>query len=169
MIRPGSPADLPDVLEVVALRAEHFVPAAHPIIADDYRQFSSFVWEEEGKVKGFIVYLMNALEVELLWLAVRRDVRGRGVGAKLMKQAINAGVPRRIAILKTGSPTSKIPGTSFDGTKYARTINFFKRLGFKEACVVNGYWGPTNDCVIMYCLMDAQPGGNHEPLENGLT
>lgn len=153
MIRRGTQHDLRHVLQVVASRPSHFAPASYPLIEADFRKLPSYVWENNGTLAGFIVWMKSASELELLWLAVDPEAAGTGIGGKLVDAAMSEVTTQHVILLKTASPDSEIPGTRFSGAAYKGTIEFFVHRGFQEACRLESYWGPRNHCVVLYRLL----------------
>lgn len=149
MIRRGTENDLAQVLGIVGSRPSHFVPASYPLIEADFRKLPSYVWENNGTLAGFIVWMNSASELELLWLAVDPEAAGAGIGGKLVDVAMSEVTTQHVILLKTASTDSEIPGTRFSGAAYKGTIEFFLRRGFREACRLESYWGPRNHCVIL--------------------
>ncbi len=91
----------------------------------DLREEKTFVAIEGEDVLGFItVKPLNEKALEILWMAVRRELRGKGIGTKLFQfiedWALKEGF--ELLVVKTSGDISYKP--------YDETRRFYERRGF---------------------------------------
>jgi ribosomal protein S18 acetylase RimI-like enzyme len=149
MIRSGHPADAEGAMRVVRAWPTHFVPAAYPYIEADIKRLPSLVWVDEDKIQGFAVWVANAYEIELLWLAVHPGATRRGIARQLVAAAESMATTQQLFILKTATPDSVVPNSQFCGMAYEGTLRFFHAMGFRVAGRLDAYWGPANHCFVL--------------------
>ncbi|EKD87100.1 MAG: hypothetical protein ACD_37C00040G0001, partial [uncultured bacterium] len=99
----------------------------------------------ENKIVGFVLFKeLNDQAVELAWMAVEPKYRDSGIGTSLVKEGVKL-LPKKYVVceMKTLSEIDPDP-------EYARTRNFYKRLGFIPLETINPYpnWGKDNPCQI---------------------
>lgn len=148
MIRTGHIEDLPAVMRLVRAWPQHFVPASYSFIEKDFANLASLVWEEDGEVCGFLIWMSNAYEIEMLWLAVSPGASRRGIATELVNAVESLATTQQIIMLKTATPDSIIPESEFSGLAYSATIAFFESLGFRVAGRLESYWGIHNHCCV---------------------
>ena len=104
--------------------------------------FAAFV---NGKIVGFVTYKeINMEAVEMSWMAVYPKYRNKGIGTKLVKKTLDKLKNKyRVCEVKTLAETRKDEG-------YAKTRNFYQRLGFISLEIIDPYpgWGKNNPCQI---------------------
>ena len=99
----------------------------------------------KDKMVGFVAFKeLNRQVVELAWMAIEPKYQNQGVGTVLVKKGVNL-LPNKYLIceMKTLSEIDSDP-------KYAKTRNFYKKLGFIPLETINPYpgWGKDNPCQI---------------------
>lgn len=139
MIRDLDATDLETVRKLLST-----VPEAAPWSADDFRLASQSnrsvrVAEEDGIVCGLVAFRTMADEAEILNLAVDSTRRRRGIGSRLMKDALasckEAGV-------------KKIFLEVSDSNVAAR--NFYSRMGFIQVGRRREYYSrPLEDALVL--------------------
>ena len=104
--------------------------------------YGAFVKE---KIVGFITYnKINMNTIEISWLAVLPKYRNKGIGAELVRQTLDRLKKEyQVCEVKTLAETHPDLG-------YARTRNFYKKLGFISLKIIDPYpaWGKDNPCQI---------------------
>ena len=150
MIRPTTPADtaalvaLADAtgvfkpLEIQALRE----------VLDDYFAANQaaghrcVTCEEGGAAVGFAYYAPAAMTDRtwyLYWIAVRKQLQARGLGAALLRHAeedVRAAAGRLLLI-----ETSSLP-------HYEPTRQFYVKHGYETAAVLRDYYADGDDMVV---------------------
>ena len=104
----------------------------------------------ENTMVGFVSFKeLNDQAVELVWIAVEPKYQDSGIGASLVKEGIKL-LPKKYLVceMKTLSEIDPDP-------EYARTRNFYKRLGFIPLETINPYpnWGKDNPCQIFVKIL----------------
>jgi GNAT superfamily N-acetyltransferase len=149
-IRPTTPADTPTLitladgtsvfkpLEIVALRE----------VLDDYHAAAVHsghrcaTAEEDGQILGFAYYAPAAMTDRawyLYWIAVRQDLHGKGVGARLLRhveEEIRQSQGRLLLI-----ETSSLP-------QYELTRRFYLKQSYDQAAVLSDFYADGDDLVV---------------------
>ncbi len=124
--------DMPEVLDIESTSFEF------PWSQDDFisclqqRNCIGMVAELDGEVVGYIVYEMGRSEFHVLNLAVRPDVRRRGVGQQLLEKIVSK--------LRHGQRTEV--RLEVRETNLAAQL-FFRRLGFQAVSVLKDFYEDT--------------------------
>jgi [ribosomal protein S18]-alanine N-acetyltransferase len=139
MIRDLDAADIESVGKLLSSIPEVAQWSADDLLLASQRNFSLRVAEEEGTVCGLVVFRTMADEAEILNLAVDSSQRRRGMGSRLIEDAIAA---------------SKAAGVKMiflevrDSNEAAR--NFYARMGFTEAGRRRQYYRqPVEDALVL--------------------
>lgn len=159
-IREAHADDLPAILAIVTNRPAHFVAAAQPLICTAFSEHRTLVCVEKETLLAFLIWSSSRSEIELLWLAVAPGHEHRGMGTALVRAVMETATTQSRVFLRTATTDSTIPGTTFNGTAYSHAIRFFESLNFAQEARVEGYWSPTNHCLIM-----SQPLTPQNPLQ----
>ncbi|WP_456453693.1 GNAT family N-acetyltransferase [Thermococcus sp.] len=115
-----------------------FNEAGIKAMAGDLREEKTFVAIEGEDVLGFItVKPLNEKALEILWMAVRRELRGKGIGTKLLEfvEGWARGRGFDLLVVKTSGDLSYRP--------YNATRRFYERRGFSRIALIDSYpeWG----------------------------
>jgi [ribosomal protein S18]-alanine N-acetyltransferase len=139
MIRNVDATDLERVRTLLAS-----VPEAAPWSADEFRialrgNLSVRVAEEERIACGLVVFRTMADEAEILTLAVASANRRRGIGSRLMEDALaackTAGVKRIFLEVRDSNDAAR---------------KFYLRMGFTEVGRRRKYYsGPMEDALVL--------------------
>jgi ribosomal protein S18 acetylase RimI-like enzyme len=129
-IRRFVPADLDAVLELeratfgpAAYRREMFLEVARPPSG------LLLVGERGGRIAGYVAAFKSGAGAELVSLAVGRRHRRSGIGAALLRQALQALARRGVRKVELMVRADNRPA-----------IRFYQRLGFCRAGWVPGYY-----------------------------
>lgn len=98
----------------------------------DYAQI--YVYEEDGKVLGFIQVEEHYEILDLINIAVSENVHGKGIGSKLIQYAIEKSKADKMMLEVRESNTS--------------AIRLYEKNGFKEINRRKKYYGD-EDAIIM--------------------
>ncbi|KUH34709.1 acetyltransferase [Thermococcus celericrescens] len=125
-------------LEIAKELPEWFNEAGLRAMGWDLRVEKTFVAVEGEEVLGFVtVKPLNEKALEILWMAVRRELRGKGIGTKLLEfvdgWAKESGF--KLLVVKTSGDLSYRP--------YDKTRRFYERRGFVRVALIDPYpeWG----------------------------
>jgi GNAT superfamily N-acetyltransferase len=109
------------------------------------RTSAGLVCVEDGEIVGFLTYArLYPQTVEITWMAVRSDVRRRGIGAALLDELT--------PVLSEDGATMLVVKTLSDredpGPAYAETRSFYLAQGFAPIAELE-LWGPENPCQLL--------------------
>ncbi len=113
----------------------------------DLKSETTFVAVEDNNVFGFItVKPINDKAPEILWMAVRREFRGRGIGTEMLRFVEGwAKANFEVLVVKTSGDLSYKP--------YDETRRFYERRGFVRVALIDPYpeWGE-EALIYVRCL-----------------
>jgi ribosomal protein S18 acetylase RimI-like enzyme len=133
----------PGIEEIKSLMTghpEHFTPEAVDNIGS-YVNDRILVLVDD-RITGFVVFREEGDTSEILWMAVRSDSTGRGIGSMILnileKDLVKRGVKR--IIVKTLDEKAEYE-------PYLRTMNFYRRNGFVKERVIDNFWDDGSPCA----------------------
>lgn len=136
--------DIDSALRVAESSRDYFETRFETLKEDlkNHILFGAFL---DNKMIGFVTYNEHNPEVvEISWLAVTPEYRNKGIGSKLVIDSLDKiKLQYKICEVKTLAETHQDPG-------YAKTRNFYKKLGFTSLEIISPYpgWGDNNPCQI---------------------
>ena len=132
VIRPSMPDDAEEMLAVARSLSEWFDEPSFEEMADDLEDDPGVVAVLDGRIAGWATWYPSSDSpdsglLELTWIAVRHDLRGRGIGRALMGAVEEALLAEGVRTLElwTVAESSGLAG-------YAETRAFYGALGFIE-------------------------------------
>lgn len=129
----------------VAESSRRYFETGFNVLKKDLGEHILFGAYLNNKMVGFITYKENNSDVvEISWLAVRPEMRNEGIGSKLVNESLNKlNRKYKICEVKTLAETYKDEG-------YAKTRNFYKKLGFVSLEIIYPYpgWDKDSPCQI---------------------
>ena len=135
MIRKAELSDLNAIYEILSKTDD---PWTLGVVESELKSESSkaFVYvDEEGQVQGFVDIKILYDEADLMHIAVSEDMRGQGIGAKLLAKAIEEAEGKAIAL--------EVRKSNF------KAINLYEKYDFlREGTRKNYYHG--EDAVLMW-------------------
>ncbi len=125
-------------LEIAKALPEWFNEAGLKAMERDLREEETFIAVEDGQVLGFVTLKpVSDKALEILWMAVKRELRGRGIGSQLL--GFIEGLAREkgfeVLVVKTSGDLSYRP--------YDETRRFYEKRGFVRVALIDPYpeWG----------------------------
>ena len=136
--------DPEQVREIMEGLPDYFTPKALRDAQRDLRKGFLGVFEEDH-LMGFIIHEIRDEECEILWMAVRVDHRGKGLGSDLLLHLEEILKDRGI-----GSIMVKTLDDSAEYDPYLMTTRFYRDRGFEKIDFIEEIpeWGPGNPCVV---------------------
>jgi len=135
-------------LEIAKALPEWFNEAGLKAMERDLKSETTFIAVENDRVLGFItIKSINKKALEILWMAVRRELRGKGIGTEMLRFVERWAVIRgfEVLVVKTSGDLSYKP--------YDETRRFYERRGFVRVALIDPYpeWGE-EALIYVKCL-----------------
>lgn len=135
MIRRAEPNDARSIYEILSKTDDSWTIG---VIESELKSKSSkaFVYvDEEGAVQGFVDIKILYDEADLMHIAVTEEMRGQGIGAKLLAKAIEEAEGKAIALeVRMGN---------------FKAISLYEKYDFKKKSVRKNYYHG-EDAAIMW-------------------
>lgn len=132
IIRRSRPDDAAEMLAVARSVADWFDEASFDEMADDLEDDPGVVALRDGRIAGWATWYPSGDSpepalMELTWIAVRRDLRGHGIGRALMAAVEEVLRAEGVRTLELWTMTE-----SSGRAGYTETRAFYRALGFTE-------------------------------------
>lgn len=138
-------AGISDIPEITAIENRIFPePWEEQAFCDVLFYYSNtfFTLKHEGKIAGFVIAgiedTSQAVYGHVMNLAVVPEHRKIGLGARLMQRV-------EYEFLVSGAEASQLEVR----TSNTAAMNFYKRLGYTQVMIVDGYYNDGEDAVLM--------------------
>jgi len=143
-----SEEDITLCLQIARDLPEWFNEAGLRAMERDLGEERTFVAVEGEEILGFVtVKPLNERTLEILWMAVRRELRGNGIGTEMLEFVEGWAKERgfEVLVVKTSGDLSYEP--------YNATRRFYERNGFVRIALIDPYpgWGEPA-LVYVKCL-----------------
>ncbi len=129
-----------DLEEVVAIEREAFSNpwSAGAFLSELKNPFSrALVWEENEKVKGYILWRSVLGEVHILNLAVAKDSRRKGIASALLQSCMESEGQASYFVLEVRKSNQA-------------AIRLYRKHGFRVVAEIRGYYSfPKEDALVM--------------------
>ena len=137
MIRPWVKGDTPAVHEIE--KSSFSDPWTVDMLEEALLNpaFCGFVCEEGGEVEGYVGALYS-FDAEIALIAVRKELRGRGIGLNLLQKAIDHARERGCENVFLEVRKGNLPAKSL----------YFK-VGFRQIGERRGYYSDGEDALVM--------------------
>jgi ribosomal protein S18 acetylase RimI-like enzyme len=150
MIRPIQPADDEALIELTTATG-YFKPielsTLREVLSDYHKEdrlagHRAFLWEEEGRLIGFVYYAptpMTDRSWHLYWIAVAAGAQGRGFGGRLLEFVENDVRERggRMLLIET----SLLP-------HYESTRRFYFKYGYSAVAQIPDYYADGDGLIV---------------------
>lgn len=137
------------IRRLVEEMSDAFTSRGVTMLLHDGLEHQCIVAEEGSSLRGVIVWAEFGAEVELLWMAVDRGSRNRGIGTILLKSVEDRTTNQRVVFLKTADPGNLPPRSGLTKSNFEATIRFFVHRGFDIAAKIPDFWGGANHAVVL--------------------
>ena len=149
VLKPLDKKFIRDILESTAMFYDYEVKIALEILDEYYlkEELSGYYFilaENEGKVIGYINYgpvPCTQTSWDIYWIAVRKDIAGRGIGSELLKQA-----EEHIRKMKG----KNIWVETSARTDYKPTRSFYQKMKYSIAAELKDFYAPGDHKVIFH-------------------
>lgn len=141
-----------DLEEVYKINASSFTTDAWSMDAFK-REFRlpysrRFVMERNGKVVAYVIYWVIKEEATVMTFAVRTDLRGKGIGKRLLMESI------KLLRGEAGKVVLDVRKSNI------RAIRLYKRLGFEVVCERERFYSDGESALLMSLSVDKIDGGH---------
>ena len=93
--------------------------------------------DNEGKVKGYISLYQVLDEVNILYIYVDKELRGKGYGKALFNEALKGITIKNYKVFLEVRVSNTI------------ALNLYTKLGFKEYAIRKAYYSDGEDAILM--------------------
>jgi ribosomal-protein-alanine N-acetyltransferase len=137
-IRQGDLSDLKAVLEVE--RSSFTRPYGEEVFHYFLSHYPDglLVAEEDGRIVGYILYMVDGCEACIISLAVHPRWRRRGIGGRLLNEAL--------ARIKPLNPERIVLQV---GTENQAALHLYRSRGFRPVRRLKNYYGDGGDAYLM--------------------
>ncbi|MGA1821632.1 MAG: GNAT family N-acetyltransferase [Thermoplasmatota archaeon] len=136
--------DPKQIREIMEGLSDYFTPKAKKDAQRDLGKGFLGIYDDDNLL-GFIIHEIRDAECEILWMAVRRDHRGKGLGSGLLDHLESIMKDRKIGTIKV-----KTLDDSAGYDPYQKTTRFYENRGFQKIDFIEEIpeWGPGNPCAV---------------------
>lgn len=156
-VRPFVESDVEACLEIVRSLPDFFTEDVPDTIRADFDRHSGWVVAQGREVTGFaVVDMRSAGAAEILWAAVRRELRGSGIGTVLIDHVLDTLTSEGVDVVEV-----KTLDRSADYPPYVATRAFWEGRGFRQIDTIDPLpgWQPGNPAAIyVAALRTTRPG-----------
>ena len=113
-------------------------------ITEDYNLLTSnnmyygYVLEENNIIIGFLSFIFDGEDIDILYFLIDKAYEGKGYGTKLLNDTLNLIFKDRAKSCTLDVRKSNL-----------RAINVYNKLGFKEIYVRKAYYNDGEDDIVM--------------------
>jgi ribosomal-protein-alanine N-acetyltransferase len=120
-----------------------FIEQIGQVIDSDYKfkinpYTRCFVYEQDSKIVGFVVFSIMYEKAEIIDIAVHNDYLRQNIGSKLLSSAINECEKNKCETI-----TLEVRNNN------EKAILFYKKNGFREISVRKSYYHDGEDALVM--------------------
>ncbi len=152
-VRPLTSGDALACDQIILSLPHHFGnESGRQMCAKAVRTNEGWVAVLDGRVVGFLTLQLHGVTtIEITWMAVHANLRGQGIGRRLIERLRQEMQAReyRLLLVATFAP-SYDEGSVEDG--YAATRAFYQAVGFLALCEVSLYWGIGSDPALLLIM-----------------
>ena len=147
------PGDLREIEQILAVSSEAADWSAEAL-ADALRRHPTyfFVARAESRIAGFACGRVVADEAEILNLAIRPELRNRGIGKELVSKLLHTFTLQGVAQVFLEVRKSN-----------ATAIAFYHHLGFRQVGERPGYYQNPTEPALVLARKPASPDGRSSP------
>jgi ribosomal protein S18 acetylase RimI-like enzyme len=133
LIRKANKGDYLEAIEIAKNLKEWFTKEAISNMKTDFLHNNLIVAVEGKKIIGFLCYSANSGKMQIIWMGVQRDLQGKGIGEKLLKELEKEARNYNLHSIEVETlPEEKNYGP-YNSTRNFYYKNGFKRIAYKKA------------------------------------
>ncbi len=146
LIRPSEKKDIPAILALAKTLNKFFPKNSLGILEALLKTQPTVVGEQGGDPIGFLVYTLRDKETaEILWMGVREEFHGLGLGTNLLETLEPMLAEQGIRKLYTSTLSYTVPYEP-----YEKVRTFYYRRGFKSIGTEHNFYQEGIDRLILF-------------------
>lgn len=147
-VRPAVPSDIPVIIELAVALSEFFPTDLIHMIDKDAAENPALVGVLGDEIVGFVIWTYrDSHTVEILWLGVKEDYHGLGLGTTILDS-----LERHV---ETKNVTRLIASTlsyTVDYKPYEKVRAFYYNRGFKSMGIQQDYYDGFDRLILLKTL-----------------
>jgi ribosomal protein S18 acetylase RimI-like enzyme len=145
LIRPSEKKDISAVLTLASALNKYFPKNSLGLLESLLRTQPTVVGEQGDELIGFLVYTLRDEETaEILWMGVKEEYHGLGLGTNLLETLELMLAERGIRRLYTSTLSYTVPYEP-----YRKVRTFYYRRGFKSIGTERNFYGEGIDRLVL--------------------
>ncbi len=138
--------DVSEVLQITGSLKKFFPQNSLPILRELLKSNPAIVGTTGDTIAGFLVYTLRDRETaEILWMGVKEDYHGLGLGTHLLETLESILGERSIQKLITSTLSYTVPYKP-----YEKVRTFYYRRGFRSIAMERNFYEEGLDRLILY-------------------
>lgn len=139
----GHASHIKEALQIAVELKEYFTKEAIANMEKDFRNDSIIIAEDAG-IQGFLCFGIRNNRHEILWMAVKKEKQGQGLGKAMLDFLIQYLRERNVKELYAKTLTPKDPYKP-----YIKTREFYQKNGFQQLYIEKAKKKGWDDQVVM--------------------
>jgi ribosomal protein S18 acetylase RimI-like enzyme len=146
-VTPMDGMHIPAVLALTSNLQEYFPDEAMPMIEFSLKEHKAIIGSLNNDIVAFLVYEFhrNKETVEILWMGVKKDYHGLGLGTSMLEELERIIEQKGISKIVTSTLSYTV-----DYKPFEKVRSFFYRRGFKEIGIQDDYYEEGVDRLILF-------------------
>jgi ribosomal protein S18 acetylase RimI-like enzyme len=152
IVRPMTKEDISVVLHITGSLKKFFPQNSLPILRELLKTNPAIVGTTGEAIAGFLVYtLRDRATAEILWMGVKEEYHGLGLGTHLLDTLESILRERSIQKLLTSTLSYTVPYKP-----YEKVRTFYYRRGFRSIAMERNFYEEGLDRLILYKDLSAK-------------
>jgi ribosomal protein S18 acetylase RimI-like enzyme len=144
--RPLTREDISEVLQITGSLKKFFPQNSLPILRELLKANPAIVGTTGEEIAGFLVYtLRDRQTAEILWMGVKEEYHGLGLGTHLLETLESILVERSVQQLITSTLSYTV-----SYKPYEKVRTFYYRRGFRSIAMERNFYEEGLDRLILY-------------------
>lgn len=130
-----SKQDLNEAIDIAKSLPEWFTPEGQKNMAIDFDNNNLIVEKEDDIVKGFLCYTTYDGKMLIIWMGIRPEFMGKGIGANLLNWLTNKAKDLGMYAIEVETLPEEVEYEPYAKTRAFYYKNGFKRIAYKKATI----------------------------------